>query len=311
VPSLGLLEQGVGVLAAPGGDGKSVALLNFICGWAGASIPLAAAIPASRRLRILGFQVENPAGIEQERVNKILGTPQSPDGVYLFTRSEPIRFSLAKGRPNDWALRRLAATLARYAPIDLVTFDPLIHLHEAEENSASEMARWLVPLREVCRQAGAAILIVHHAGWVSNGEDAHGRGSTAIRAWTDFELALRKERRNEKELYRLNLVKANFAPLWKQHMTMEFDEDTYLFRPVDETERICSPEALVAWMIDDLSGSWTGKWLEFYAAICKRFKCSDSTARRAVDAAKRAGKLKDQGRGKAIEVVTTTQEDLL
>jgi hypothetical protein len=259
----------------------------------------------------LGFQVENPAGIEQERVNKILPTPESPEGVYLFTRTEPIRFSSAKGRPNQRALERLAATLARYAPIDLVTFDPLIHLHEAEENSASEMMKWLVPLREVCRRAGAAVIVVHHSGWAADGEDARGRGSTAIRAWSDFELALRKETRNERTLYRMNLVKANFAPLWKQHLTLEFDEDTYLFHPVDEADQLCAPGSLVAWMLEDLNGIWSDKRADFYTAISKHFGCSDKTARRGVATAIREGQLKDHGQRKPIEVVTNSQDQLI
>jgi hypothetical protein len=190
VPSIGLTEAGVGLLTGAGGDGKSVCGLNLSLAWCGATLALGQAIPAARTLRVVLFPVEEAPGMVQERLRTILGSTPIPDRLFLFTRCEPMRFSGARGRPNVRALDRLAATLARHAPVDLVVFDPLVYLHEAEENSSSEMMRWLVPLREVCRRAGAALLIVHHSGWAGDGDDARGRGSTAIRAWSDFELAL-------------------------------------------------------------------------------------------------------------------------
>ncbi len=311
VPSLGLTECGVGLLTGAGGDGKSVTTQNLECSWAGVDLPLAEALPAARRLRILGFQVENAPGMEQERLRKILGTARPPDGLFLFTRKEPIRFSGAKGRPNERALERLGVTLAMHAPIDLVIFDPLIYLHEAEENSSSEMMRWLVPLREVCRQAGAAILVVHHSGWSPDGEDARGRGSTAIRAWSDFELALRAQTKGGKVLHRLNLVKTNFAPRWKEPLTLELDPETLRFHVVNEAEVLCSTSALVEWMATELNSVWDQARLGFYAAVCAHFHCSDKTARDATASAIREKKLKDHGRGKALEVVASREETLL
>jgi len=308
VERVGLTECGVGLLTAAGGDGKSLAMQNLECGWTGVNIPLAEALPAARRLRILGFQVENAPGMEQERLRKILGTARPPDGLFLFTRKEPIRFSGAKGRPNERALERLSATLAAHAPIDLVVFDPLVYLHEAEENSSSEMMRWLVPLREVCRRVGAAILVVHHAGWAGDGDDARGRGSTAIRAWADFELALRAQTRNGRELYRLNLVKTNFAPRWKEALTLELNEQTLRFQAVDETGTLCPPDALVVWLEEDHNGTWAGPRADLYAAIEKRFGCSERTAKDAVSRAKVDGRLKDYGQRKPLEVVAYSPE---
>ncbi len=251
------------------------------------------------------------AGIVQERLRMILGATPIPDNLLLFTRKEPIRFGGPRGKPNTAALERLGETLARHAPIDIVKFDPLIYFHEAEENSSSEMMRWLVPLREVCRQAGAAVLVAHHAGWVGDGDDARGRGTTAIRAWADFELALRLQNKGGRDLYRLNLVKTNFAPRWKEPLTLDLDRETLVFHPVDETETLCSTGALVTWMAEDLGGIWTKPRLEFYEQVCKQFQCSNATARNATAAAIREGKLTDHGRGKALEVVSSRQEPLL
>ncbi len=311
VPSIGLTEAGVGLLTGGGGEGKSVCGLNLSLAWTGLTLPLGAAIPVARRLRVMDFPVEDAPGMVQERLRTILGSTPIPDSLFLFTRREPMRLSGARGRPNVRALERLAATLARHAPVDLVVFDPLVYLHEAEENSSSEMMRWLVPLREVCRQAGAALLIVHHAGWAADGDDARGRGSTAIRAWSDFELALRAQPKGGRILHRLNLVKANFAPRWKEPLTLELDEKTLVFTPVDETETLCSTSALVEWMLEDLHGIWAGKRLEFYQEVCKHFRCSNATARAATATAIREGRLVDRGQRKPLEVVSNSQEALL
>ena len=109
----------------------------------------------------------------------------------------------------------------------------------------------------------------------------------------------------------MNLVKANFAPLWKQHLTLEFDKDIYLFHPVDEAENLCPTSALVAWMTEELNGIWTSKRLDFYAAVCKRFNCSDKTARDATAKAIKERKLINHGLRKPLEVVANSQETLI
>lgn len=311
VPSIGLTEAGVGLLTGAGGHGKSVCGLNLALAWAGAALPLGDAIPAARTLRVMVFQVEDAAGMVQERLRMMMGGTPGPAGLILFTRKEPMRFSGARGRPNEQALRRLGATLARHAPIDLVIFDPLVYFHEAEENSSSEMMRWLVPLRDVCREAGTAPLIVHHAGYSGDGDDARGRGTTAIRAWADFELALRAQTKGGRELFRLNLVKTNFASRWKEPLTLELDTNTLLFHPVNEAETLCSTSALVAWMLEDLNGIWAGKRADLYTAVSKHFGCSDATARRAVATAIREGKVRDQGQRKSLEAVSNSQATLV
>ena len=309
VPSLGLTECGAGLVTGPGGEGKSVLALNLGVAWTGVALPIGEAIPALRPLRVMLFQVEDSPGMVQERLWKILGSyPNIPAGLFLFKRDEPMRFSGARGCPNEWALDRLGATLQRHRPIDVVMFDPLVYLHEAEENSSSEMTRWLVPFREVCRRAGAAPLVIHHAGWMPDGDDARGRGSTAIRAWSDLELALRTQTKGGQTSHRLNLVKTNFAPRWKQPLTLELDPDTLRFRAVDEIGSLCPPDALVAWLKEDHGGAWAGTRAELYTAIEKRFGCSDRTAWATVKQAKDVGLLIDAGQRKPLRVADSVAD---
>lgn len=91
------------------------------------------------------------------------------------------------------ALPRLAATLARSRP-GLLLLDPLIRLHRADENSASEMAVVLDGLRDLARAAQTTILLVHHARKApSAGSPGAGlRGSSDLAAFGDSNLYLRR-----------------------------------------------------------------------------------------------------------------------
>lgn len=91
------------------------------------------------------------------------------------------------------ALPRLAATLARSHP-GLLLLDPLIRLHRADENSATEMAVVLDGLRDLARAAHTAILLVHHARKAHSGTSpgAGLRGSSDLAAFGDSNLYLRR-----------------------------------------------------------------------------------------------------------------------
>jgi RecA-family ATPase len=91
------------------------------------------------------------------------------------------------------ALPRLAATLLRSHP-GLLLLDPLIRLHRADENSATEMAVVLDGLRDLARTAHTAILLVHHARKApSGGSPGAGlRGSSDLAAFGDSNLYLRR-----------------------------------------------------------------------------------------------------------------------
>ena len=121
-------------------------------------------------------------------------------------------------------------------------------------------------------------------------------------------MALRTQTKNGQTFHRLNLVKTNFAPRWKQPLTLELDPDTLRFLAVDEIGTLCPPEALVAWLEEDHNGIWAGPRADLYAAIEKRFGCSERTAKDAVSRAKTAGRLKDQGQRKPLEVVAYSPE---
>jgi hypothetical protein len=89
-------------------------------------------------------------------------------------------------------LDRLAATLSAFKP-RLLLLDPLIRLHRADENSASEMSVILDGLRGLARTSKTAILLVHHARKAAAGNAGAGlRGSSDLHAFGDTNLYLRR-----------------------------------------------------------------------------------------------------------------------
>ena len=90
-------------------------------------------------------------------------------------------------------LARLEANLAATRP-RLLLLDPLIRLHRADENSASEMSVILDGLRNLARSSRTAVLLVHHARKAAAAGNAGAglRGSSDLAAFGDSNLYLRK-----------------------------------------------------------------------------------------------------------------------
>lgn len=105
----------------------------------------------------------------------------------------PIEVIVERGVRLPEDLPRLAATLTRTRP-GLLLLDPLIRLHRAEENSATEMAVILDGLRELARTAQTTILLVHHARKAAAGSSPGTglRGSSDLAAFGDSNLYLRR-----------------------------------------------------------------------------------------------------------------------
>lgn len=93
---------------------------------------------------------------------------------------------------SDEDRQALDGTVSELRP-RLLVLDPLIRLHSADENSATEIARVLSFLRGLQRKYATAVLVVHHARKCSSTDPGLGlRGSTEIRAWSDTNLYMRR-----------------------------------------------------------------------------------------------------------------------
>jgi hypothetical protein len=99
--------------------------------------------------------------------------------------------SLRLDRPDD--RERLEATVAQYKP-RLIILDPLIRLHQQDENASGPMAALLGFFRALQRKAAVAIALIHHTRKMAapSGAGYSLRGSSDFYAWTDAFLHLQR-----------------------------------------------------------------------------------------------------------------------
>ena len=99
--------------------------------------------------------------------------------------------SLRLDRPDD--RERLEATVAQYKP-RLLILDPLIRLHQQDENASGPMAALLGFFRALQRKAADAIALIHHTRKMAapSGAGYSLRGSSDFYAWTDAFLHLQR-----------------------------------------------------------------------------------------------------------------------
>lgn len=196
-----LLEGVVTNLVSAGGGGKSTFTLemaaHLACGRdflglrclrPGKSIVYNAEddiVEASRRLHAIC----DVFGLDKETVNR---------GIALVS-SDDVKLQIVKGRPLDANAEAVMPLLRAASDPDvrLVSIDPLVEVHDVNENDNMEMAFVMGILRHIAREARVAVCGVHHTGkpsaaastfWVGN-QNA-GRGSSAVPAAARIVLTL-------------------------------------------------------------------------------------------------------------------------
>lgn len=125
---------------------------------------------------------------------------------------------------------RLAQTMAAIRP-RLLILDPLVRLHRIDENVTSEVAPLLAYLRELQREHGASVMLVHHAkkgaGRIRAGQAL--RGSSELHAWGDSNLYLR---RHQDELM-LVVEHRAAAAIGDLRLSLSGDEQSLALQVVD------------------------------------------------------------------------------
>jgi AAA domain-containing protein/MarR family protein len=181
-----LLKSGAAILGGAPKAGKSFLALDLCVAVASGTIGaghfrVAAACPVTL------LCAEDPSAVLAQRLAALARSRS------LVLDDLPIEVIVEAVVRLPEALPRLAATLARSRP-GLLLLDPLIRLHRADENSATEMAVVLDGLRDLARASSTAILLVHHARKApSNGSPGAGlRGSSDLAAFGDSNLYLRR-----------------------------------------------------------------------------------------------------------------------
>jgi AAA domain len=178
------LEAGAGILGGAPKTGKSFLALD-LC------VAIASGTSCASSFRVLApgpvvlLCAEDPQAVVSSRLTALARARERA------LNDLPIEVIVDAVRLPE-GLDRLEATLAATRP-RLLLLDPLIRLHRADENSASEMSFILDGLRNLARSSRTAILLVHHARKAVAGNAGAGlRGSSDLAAFGDTNLYLRR-----------------------------------------------------------------------------------------------------------------------
>ena len=182
-------DQAVGILGGEPKCCKSFLALDVAVSVASGAACLRQ-FPVRRTGKVLLFPAEDSLAVVRQRLEGIAGAAQ------VDFQSLPVEVitapSLRLDTPSD--RQRLTQSVQALQPI-LLILDPLIRLHRVDENDATQIATLLSYLRELQRQFGLAVLLVHHAR-----KDSHSsrpgqalRGSSELHGWGDSNLYLRRK----------------------------------------------------------------------------------------------------------------------
>jgi hypothetical protein len=181
-------DQAVGILGGEPKCCKSFLALDL-------ALSVASGTPCLRRFAVahsgpvLFFPAEDSLAIVRQRLDGLAaaaGLDLPPLPLHVIT-APVLRLDLATDQ------QRLTHTVAALQPI-LLILDPLIRLHQRDENDASQIAPLLGFLRQLQRQFHLAVLLVHHAkkdGAALRPGQAL-RGSSELHGWGDSNLYLRR-----------------------------------------------------------------------------------------------------------------------
>jgi hypothetical protein len=156
--------------------------------------PCLGAFPVTLASPVLAFLAEDTPEMARQRVEGICrARGVALDTLALHLINVPVlRLDVAED------LDRLAATVEALKP-KLLLLDPLVRLHNTNENDSREISALLAGLRRLQRVHDLAIALIHHAR--KNGSGPAGlslRGSSDIYAWLDSFVYL--QRRNDRYL---------------------------------------------------------------------------------------------------------------
>lgn len=140
---------------------------------------------------------------EESHLRGIVSRARMMEKAISLGRDLPLHFAVGLGiRVDvDAAVSRLDALMTKYTP-GLVVADSLTRVHTANENSASEMARVFLAVKDLMRRHSCAFMFTDHTRKKSliNDPEETLRGSTEKRAWADSIFAVEPDEQDRKQL---------------------------------------------------------------------------------------------------------------
>jgi RecA-family ATPase len=198
VPSM-LIKGAVSLLVSPPGVGKSTYTLQAAAAIATGRSEQFDLPPVTDPGPVLVVNAEDSLDIMRARLAAMcehdefdIRHEEIADKIFLWSGQDqgPLKLLERKGRKAILELTRRLPELAasiRKRGIKALILDPLVDLHDAEENDNVEMQMVMAALRQLAHDTQVAILIVHHSrkppqssaeGYA--GDQYAGRGATAV-----------------------------------------------------------------------------------------------------------------------------------
>ena len=185
----------VGMIGGAPKTGKTWLALELAVA-VGSGAPCLGRFAVGRAGTVLVFAAEDAPHHLKHRIRGLAaarGADFNALDVHLIVES-----SLRLDRQQD--LQRLRLTVAAHHPA-LLILDPFVRLQRADENDARQVAAILSELRDLSRNSGAAVALVHHVR--KNAAQHPGqalRGSGDFWAWGDSNLYLSRTRTDALQL---------------------------------------------------------------------------------------------------------------
>ena len=288
----GLLNQGGGmILAGRDGVGKSLVSLEFAVTAARAGengLFLWGTWPVMPA-KSLFVQAENNLPAIRDRLQKMVPThlrEKVMRKLAFFAIRDNLR--VAKDILDRNFQAEIVRLLRKMGGNPLWFLDPLTSFHTAEENSAA-MRPVLDAVTAINDATGATVVIVHHLG--KGGLEGGLRGHTAIRDWCHA--AVLMERQEDETIKIVNPKNRDYPRTPDFYVTR--DDETFLCRRVNPFRDQAHE---VATILDEIGGE-IGSRKDFCIILGERLGISETTARRRIDAAAKAGSIRARRQGKA------------
>lgn len=214
-------KSAVGILGGPPKCCKSWLGLDMAVSIASGT-PCLDKFSVAQKGTVLIYLAEDTLNDVRSRVNALCEHRQLDiQQLDLFVITTPtLRLDLQKDQ------QKLKATLDEKRP-RLLLLDPLVRLHQLDENSSSDISRLLGFLRQLQRGYDCAIVLVHHASKKHRAQQGQAlRGSSDLHAFGDSNAYL--VRKQERLILSLEQRRAKPLPPMELELVSKADNSAYL-----------------------------------------------------------------------------------
>jgi RecA-family ATPase len=286
VPGWGIRRAGKVIITGAGGRGKSTLLLQLACNLAAErpllGHPQLAVYGGSQR--VLLYMAEDP--LSEVRFRLLKQIEELGYGPEMEHRIHILEFG--DRRPplltDEWALQILADHIRQHQAT-IAILDPLVTLHDRDENSNPQMRAVLDAVSPLGEETGCVFMLAHHEPKSPENNGAAARGASAIRDWCRTMLRLTSHGDDDDDQvrrYSLALDKANYGgSVW--NLTLERKHDSYIFTPAEEQGAVTP---LQVWETIGPEQRW---FTDVLTELTLKYKTSEATAARAIKRAQDLG----------------------